>query len=120
MSHLDRKALSSSRTSQPGHSAGRFCRPSWKAGTNSLRRLGREPTDDLQHACRIWNAPRYGGLKLTGYLANRIESWGLFPGPVNLAVRNTDQTPFRVASTDDDLDDVPTKEWPHDILDSLP
>src|SRR4051794_79847 len=33
--------------------------------------------DDLQHACRVWNAPEYKDLKLRGYLANRIEPWGL-------------------------------------------
>lgn len=76
--------------------------------------------EDLQHACRVWNAPEYGDLKLTGYLANRIEPWGLFAVPVNLAVLNQDQTPYCVSSSDEQLNEVLTKEWPHDILASLP
>jgi hypothetical protein len=76
--------------------------------------------DDLQHACRVWNAPEYGELRLTGYLANRVEPWGLFAVPVNLAVLNTDQTPFCVASPNDELNDLLTKEWPHELLGSLP
>lgn len=76
--------------------------------------------DDLQHACRVWNAPEYCDLKLTGYLANRIEPWGLFAVPVNLAVLNQDQTPYCVSSSDEQLNEVLTKEWPHDILASLP
>ncbi|MGF9648876.1 DUF2199 domain-containing protein [Pseudarthrobacter oxydans] len=29
--------------------------------------------NDLQHACKVWNAPEYTDLKLTGYLANKIQ-----------------------------------------------
>jgi hypothetical protein len=76
--------------------------------------------DDLQHACRVWNAPEYKDLKLTGYLANRIEPWGLYRVPVNLAVLNPDHTPYCVSSPDDELNDVLTKVWPHDLLSSLP
>jgi hypothetical protein len=76
--------------------------------------------DDLQHACRVWNAPEYTELKLTGYLANKIQPWGLSKVPVNLAVLNPDHTPYCVSSSDEELNDVLTKEWPHDILASLP
>ena len=69
-----------------------------------------------KHACKVWNAPQYADLKFTGYLANRIQPWGLFAVPVNLAVRNVDQTPYCVSSLNEDL----TREWPHDILESLP
>ena len=76
--------------------------------------------DDLQHACRVWNAPEYADLKLTGYLANKIQPWGLFAVPVNLAVLNVEQTPYCVSSPNEELNDVLTREWPHDILASLP
>ncbi|WP_251024606.1 DUF2199 domain-containing protein [Arthrobacter sp. ISL-65] len=76
--------------------------------------------DDLQFACRVWNAPEYSDLKLTGYLANRIEPWGLFAAPVKLAVLNPGHTPYCVASPNEELHGVLTKEWPHDILASLP
>lgn len=73
-----------------------------------------------QLVCRVWNAPEYTDLKLTGYLANRIQPWGLFAVPVNLAVLNPDHTPYCVSSTNDELNQVLTNEWPHDILASLP
>lgn len=76
--------------------------------------------DDLQYAYRVWNAPEYTGLKLTGYLANKIEPWGLYKVPVNLAVANPDHTPYCLSSPNAELNDVLTKDWPHDILASLP
>ncbi|MHC6591922.1 DUF2199 domain-containing protein [Arthrobacter sp. C152] len=76
--------------------------------------------NDLQHAFRVWNAPEYADLKLTGYLANRIQPWGLFAVPVNLAVLDVDHTPYCVSSPNGELDDVLTRVWPHDILASLP
>jgi len=76
--------------------------------------------DDLQHACRFWNAPEYSDLKLTGYLANKIQPWGIYKVPVNLAVLYPDHTPYCVSSSDQELNDVLTKEWPHDVLASLP
>lgn len=80
----------------------------------------RLPPDDLQHAYRVWNAPEYSDLKLTGYLANRIKPWNLFAASVNLAVLDPEQTPYCVSSDNEELNDVLTKEWPHDILASLP
>lgn len=76
--------------------------------------------DDLQHAYRVWNTPEYSDLKLTGYLANRIKPWNLFAASVNLAVLDPEQTPYCVSSANEELNDVLTKEWPHDILASLP
>ena len=76
--------------------------------------------DDLQHACRVWNSPGYSDLKLNGYLANRVQPWGLFAVAVELAVLDPDHTPYCVSSPNGDLNDVLTKEWPHDILASLP
>jgi hypothetical protein len=72
------------------------------------------------YGARIWNTPEYSDLELTGFLANRIEPWGLFRVPVNLAVLNTDHTPYCVSSPNEELNGVLTKEWPHDILAALP
>ncbi|MFE4837924.1 DUF2199 domain-containing protein [Arthrobacter sp. NPDC056691] len=76
--------------------------------------------DDMQRAASVWNAPEYSALKLTGYLANRIEPWGLFAVPVDLAVLNPDHTPYCVSSPNAGLHDVLTREWSHDVLASLP
>lgn len=76
--------------------------------------------NDLQHACEVWNAPEYTHLKLTGYLANKIQPWGIYRVPVDLAVLNPDHTPYCVSSSDQELNDVLNKEWPHEILASLP
>ena len=76
--------------------------------------------DDLQQACRVWNSPEYSDLKLTGYLANKIQPWGIYKVPVSLAVLNPDQTPYCVSSSDQELNDVLTKVWPHDVLAFLP
>jgi hypothetical protein len=76
--------------------------------------------DDLQHACRVWNAPEYSELKLTGYLGNRIQPWDLYKVPVNLAVLNPDYTPYCVSSPNEELNNVLSKVWPHDVLAALP
>jgi hypothetical protein len=76
--------------------------------------------DDIQRAASVWNAPAYNELKLTGYLANKIEPWSLFAVPVELAVLNPDHTPYCVSSPHPELNDVLTQEWHHDILTSLP
>lgn len=76
--------------------------------------------DDAQEAASVWLEPEYADLTLPGYLANRIEPWGLLASPVNLAVRNVDHTPYCVSSPNTELEDVLTKEWPHSILASLP
>ncbi|MDP9694409.1 UNVERIFIED_ORG: hypothetical protein J2X79_001968 [Arthrobacter globiformis] len=70
--------------------------------------------DDLQHACRVWNTPEYIDLKLSGYLANKIQPWGLLAVPVKLAVVDPNRTPYCVSSPDEDLNDVLTKDWSHD------
>lgn len=39
---------------------------------------------------------------------------------MNLAVVNPDHTPYCLSSPNEELNDVLTKDWPHDILVSLP
>ena len=68
--------------------------------------------DDLQRAALVWNQPEHRELKLTGYLATRIEPWGVFAAPVDLAVLDPDHTPYCVSSREPKLNDVLTQEWP--------
>ncbi len=75
--------------------------------------------DDLQYACSIWHEPEYAELKLTGYLANALEPWGLLRAPVDIAVVNPDHTPYCVSSTDAGLSLLLHHEWPHQILDDV-
>jgi hypothetical protein len=77
--------------------------------------------DDLQRAFAVWWEPEYAGLRIDGYLANRIEPWGLLGAPVRLEVRDPDQTPYCAASPDSVLSRVLDGEWPHEeVLAALP
>jgi hypothetical protein len=65
--------------------------------------------------------PEYAGLRLNGRLENALRPWGLLAAPVDLAVLNIDHTPYCVSSTDPDLANVLSQEWPHDdVLSTLP
>ncbi|MFK0005105.1 DUF2199 domain-containing protein [Paenarthrobacter sp. NPDC090522] len=74
--------------------------------------------EDLQRTFAIYWEPEYADLRLTGYLANSIEPWGMLGAPVELAVKDTEQTPYCVGSPDPVLADVLGKQWPHDLLDA--
>lgn len=50
----------------------------------------------------------------------KLEGEHEFRYGVNLAVLNADHTPYCVSSTNAELSEVLSKEWPHDILASLP
>jgi hypothetical protein len=77
--------------------------------------------DDLQRAFGIWWTPEYERLKLDGFLANALPGWGGLAAPVHAAVRNTDHTPYVVASTDEHLARVLGTTWSHeDALARLP
>ena len=77
--------------------------------------------DDLRRAFAVWWEPAYVDLRIDGYLANRIEPWGLLAAPVSLEVRDPDQTLYCSASSDSDLSQVLGSEWPHEeILSRLP
>jgi len=71
------------------------------------------PPDSLQHAARIWWEPDYVDLTLDGLLANDLPLWGLLGAPVRAAVRDPDHTPYCESSSDPELTNVLTKEWPH-------
>lgn len=75
--------------------------------------------DELQRAFSVWWEPEYVDLRLTGYLANAVNPWGMLGAPVDLAVRDTEQTPYCVSSPRQDFSDVLHNEWPHAILDEI-
>jgi hypothetical protein len=75
----------------------------------------------LQRAFAIWQEPQYADLRLTGFLANRVQPWGLLAAPVSLTVRDPEHTPYCSASPDPLLSRVLASEWPHEqILGTLP
>jgi hypothetical protein len=77
--------------------------------------------DDMRRAFDVWWEPEYADLRLSGMLANRIKPWEVFGAPVELGVRDTDQTPWCNASPDPALTAVLTDEWDHDlVLSTLP
>ena len=57
----------------------------------------------------------------TALCSGPVPPWGLLAAPVALAVRDPDDTPYRVSSPDHTLSRVLGEEWPHkDSLDTLP
>lgn len=77
--------------------------------------------NDLQHAAKVWWKPEYAELRLSGRLANAVEPWGMLAAPVELAVLDSDVSPWCVASSDELLSAVLGREWDHQlVLDSLP
>lgn len=76
--------------------------------------------EDFQYAVRVWWAPEYADLALQGRLANNLPLWGLLAAPVRAVVRDVDQTPYCESSSDPQLTEVLTKEWPHlQVLESI-
>lgn len=82
--------------------------------------LGVHP-DDLQRAFEQWWAPTYPELVLEGRIANDIQPWGLLARPATAAVKDPEQTPYLVDSTDALTRQVLTELWPHaPVIDALP
>lgn len=82
--------------------------------------LGVHP-DDLQRAFSVWTAPEYVDLRLEGRLANALPAWDVFAVPAEAVVRDPEETPYIVHSSDELLNRVLTEAWPHEkILDGLP
>jgi hypothetical protein len=72
--------------------------------------------DDLKRAFETWWAPEYAQLQLEGRLANALPAWDVFGVPVSLAVIDPNQTPACVASSDEGLHEVLTREWDHELI----
>ena len=77
--------------------------------------LGIKP-EDLQRAFSIWTAPEYVELRLAGRLANALPVWDVFAVPAEAAVRDSEQTPYIVRSSEEMLTRVLTESWPHDQI----
>ncbi|MGC4760556.1 DUF2199 domain-containing protein [Micromonospora trifolii] len=76
---------------------------------------------DLQRASAVWWEPEYQNLRLQGWLANALPIWGLQAAPVELEVRDPEQTPYCAQSSDPGLAKVLAEIWPHeDVLPTLP
>ncbi|MEV4282176.1 DUF2199 domain-containing protein [Actinoplanes xinjiangensis] len=76
---------------------------------------------DLKRACAVWSEPEYQDLRLRGRLANALPLWGLLSAPVELEVRDPEQTPYCASSSDPGLAKVLAEVWPHeDVLPAVP
>jgi hypothetical protein len=71
---------------------------------------------ELQRIFAVWWAPEYADLRIKARLANSIKPWGLLGAPVEAVVRDVEETPYCVRSTDPELDRVLHDEWPRDPL----
>jgi hypothetical protein len=69
---------------------------------------------ELRPTFSVWWEPQYADLQLDGYLANALPRWGLLRAPVHAVVRDIDETPYCVSSTDAELARVLAGEWDHD------
>jgi hypothetical protein len=76
---------------------------------------------DLQQAYDVWWKPQYSEMQLTGRLANEVPPWNVFGAPVDLAVRDPEEIPYCVSSSNSELAQVIADEWNHDlVLSTLP
>lgn len=76
---------------------------------------------DLKRTFAVWSEPEYRNLRLQGRLANALPVWGLRSAPVELEVRDPEQTPYCAASSDPALAAVLAETWPHeDVLPHVP
>ncbi len=72
--------------------------------------------DELQRIARAWHAPEYNELRFNAWLANALPLFGLLATPASAGVRDPDATPYVETSSDGQLRDVLTREWPHEEL----
>jgi hypothetical protein len=63
-----------------------------------------------------WWESEYRDLRITGWLANAIPPWGVLAAPVEVVVRDPDETPYCDRSADPQLDRVLRDEWPDDVV----
>ncbi|MTD15067.1 DUF2199 domain-containing protein [Nakamurella sp. YIM 132087] len=63
-----------------------------------------------------WWEPSYKDLRLHGLLANAVPPWGLFAKQVTIAVTDTDSLPYCVDSADQELRDVITGRFDHQMV----
>ena len=71
---------------------------------------------ELAPVFNVWWQPEYQDLRLSGWLANAIEPWGLLAAPVEACVHDPDETPYCERSSNELLDRVLHADWPHDVV----
>jgi hypothetical protein len=79
--------------------------------------LGVHP-DDLRRAFDVWWTQDYTGLQLEGRLANMLPPWesDTYARPLVAVVPNPDEVPYADSSSDESMQNVPGREWPHDAV----
>ncbi len=79
--------------------------------------LGVHP-DDLRRSYEVWNADAYRDLRLEGRLANMLPPWesDTIARPLTAEVREVDEVPHAVDSSDEFLRRVLTDKWPHEEI----
>ena len=79
--------------------------------------------EEARRSFETWDQASYLDLEISGFLANAIPPWGeaLLGVHARARVRKQDELPYVVASSNDLLALVLSKEWLHeDVLDSFP
>jgi hypothetical protein len=74
--------------------------------------------DDLRTAHAVWETDAYQDLELVGRLANMLPPWEseTLARPLRVTVRDPEHVPVAADSTDAFLQDVISREWPHDEI----
>lgn len=74
--------------------------------------------DELRRAYEIWFTPEYVELELDGVLANMLPLWEdqTYRRALRVTVRDPDEVPYAADSTDADLHQILTAEWPHEFV----
>jgi hypothetical protein len=75
---------------------------------------------ELQDTFRRWWEPQYVDLTLQGFLANDLPEIGLLGAPATATVIDPDATPYITGSPDEAVATALNREWPHELLASLP
>jgi hypothetical protein len=75
---------------------------------------------ELQQTFRVWWEPQYVDLVLDGLLANTLPEAGLLGAPVTATVLDPNATPYVTTFSEESVAAVLEREWPHELLASLP
>ncbi len=78
--------------------------------------------EDLKLAWEVWETPSYAKLNLKGILANKLIGWpdSTLHKFVEVGVRNSNEVPYVLSSTDHELDAILKKRWNHtEVLNAI-
>jgi hypothetical protein len=76
------------------------------------------PRELLRRASDVWWGEGYPTLRLDGLLANRLPPWEdeTYGAALTALVRDEGQLPYAVASPDPVMQDILTRDWPHELV----